>query len=303
MAGNTEWVIRLPFIILGALCVPVLYKLLLELLGREKKKVALVASLLLMINPLHTYYSAELRMYSANALFSLLSWLYLLRAVKDKTQNPMPWRFFTLFTVLNVYSFYGAFFNLAAQWLFLYWQHRKKIKPFLVSNLVTALFFLPWLLSFFKQLAESGNLVPTGFQPASLVSGELPITLRWDYNSLANRDNNVDSATIEVVYPASGTIAGVYLCAINAYAPRPNAARLWMEHVYSDEGQAIFLSGYAKPVRFDDMMERGVIDQELLDKLPESSAPVSFPTLEQLKTGLQYIRDNWAKEVGITYGS
>lgn len=157
-------------------------------------------------------------------------------------------------------------------------------------------------LEFFKQLAESGNLVPTAFAPAQLVSGETPITLRWDYNALANRDNNVDQADIQVVYPASGTLAGVYLCGINAYAPRPNAARLWMEFVYSDAGSLIWLEGYARPVRFDDMMARGVIPEELLERLPEVTAPVVFPTLPQLETGLQYIRDNWATEVGITYG-
>ncbi len=156
-------------------------------------------------------------------------------------------------------------------------------------------------IAFFKALAESGNLVPTAFAPAQLVSGELPITLRWDYNALANRDNNAETANIEVVYPKSGSIAGVYLCAINAYAPRPNAARLWMEFVYSDEGQLIWLEGYAKPVRFDDLLEREVIPQELLDKLPVADVEVSFPALDQLTSGLQYIRDNWASEVGITY--
>jgi putative spermidine/putrescine transport system substrate-binding protein len=156
-------------------------------------------------------------------------------------------------------------------------------------------------LEFFRQLAESGNLVPTAWSPAALVSGELPITLRWDYNALANRDNNADQADIQVVYPGSGTLAGVYLCGINAYAPRPNAARLWMEFVYSDEGSLLWLEGYARPVRFDDMMERGVIPDELLEKLPVVAAPVSFPTLEQLESGLQFIRDNWATEVGITY--
>jgi putative spermidine/putrescine transport system substrate-binding protein len=157
-------------------------------------------------------------------------------------------------------------------------------------------------IAFFKRLAESGNLVPTAWTPAALVSGELPITLRWDYNALANRDNNASQATIEVVYPASGTIAGVYLCAINAYAPRPNAARLWMEFVYSDEGQLLFLEGYAKPVRYDDMLERGVIPEDLLAKLPASTAPVNFPSLEQLAAGLQHVRDNWATEVGVVYG-
>ncbi|MBK8022260.1 MAG: extracellular solute-binding protein [Chloroflexi bacterium] len=157
-------------------------------------------------------------------------------------------------------------------------------------------------LEFFRQLAESGNLVPAGWTPAQGVSGELPITLRWDYNALANRDNNADQANIEVVYPTSGTIAGVYLSAISAYAPRPNAARLWMEYTFSDEGSLIWLEGYAKPVRFNDMLERGVIPQELLDRMPVADVPVAFPTLEQLTTGLIHVRDNWASVVGIAYG-
>lgn len=158
-------------------------------------------------------------------------------------------------------------------------------------------------IEFFRELAESGNLVPTGWTPAALVSGELPITLRWDYNALANRDNNADQANIQVVYPASGSIAGVYLCGINAYAPRPNAARLWMEFVYSDAGQLLWLEGYAKPVRYDDMIERGVIPDELLERLPVANVPVAFPSLEQLQKGLQHVRDNWATEVGITYSA
>ena len=45
-------------------------------------------------------------------------------------------------------------------------------------------------LEFFKKLAESGNLVATLATPASIAKGETPITFRWDYNALANRDNN-----------------------------------------------------------------------------------------------------------------
>lgn len=158
-------------------------------------------------------------------------------------------------------------------------------------------------LEFYKQLAESGNLVPTSWSVAAMQSGELPITLRWDYNALADRDANKDKVNVQVIYPATGTIAGVYVFGISAYAPRPNAARLWMEYAYSDEGQSFFAKGYARPVRFDDMQKRNVIPEEILKNLPQSTAPVAFPKLDQLENGLQYIRDNWAKEVGIIYGS
>jgi putative spermidine/putrescine transport system substrate-binding protein len=154
-------------------------------------------------------------------------------------------------------------------------------------------------LEFFKQLAESGNLIATPFTPAGLVKGETPITFRWDYNALANRDNNMDAAKIEIVYPKSGSIAGVYLCGINAYAPRPNAGRLWMEYVYSDEGQLTFLSGYATPIRFADLKARNVIPQELLDKLPVSDIKVAFPNVEEITKSLEVIRKGWPEIVGL----
>lgn len=154
-------------------------------------------------------------------------------------------------------------------------------------------------LNFFKKLADSGNLVNTPFTPASLVKGEVAITLIWDYNALAYRDANKDTVKIEVVYPKSGTVAGVYLCGVSAYSPRPNAARLWMEHVYSDEGQLTFLSGYAKPIRFDDMQKRGVIPAELLAKLPKADVKVVFPTVEEIGKALEIIKKGWPEIVGV----
>ncbi|NTW04240.1 MAG: solute-binding protein, partial [Oscillochloris sp.] len=104
-------------------------------------------------------------------------------------------------------------------------------------------------LEFFKKLNESGNLIPVVAKPATIAKGETPIALRWDYNALANRDQNSGSVDIAVIIPKSGSLAGVYVQAISAYTPRPYAARLWMEYLYSDEGQLICLKGYASPVR------------------------------------------------------
>ena len=41
--------------------------------------------------------------------------------------------------------------------------------------------------------------------------------------------------------PKSGVIAGVHVQAISAYAPHVNAAKLWFEYLYSDEGQTGWL--------------------------------------------------------------
>ncbi len=155
IAGHSEWLIRLPFIIVGSLCPPVLYQLLLQLFGKEKRNISLTAALLLMFNPLSIYYSTELRMYSLNALFSLLSWLYLLRALKSKSKNHYHWRLFTLISLLNFYTFYGALFNLISQWVFVFWQYKKKLKSFVFCNLVIGLLFLPWVPTLIGQLSGS----------------------------------------------------------------------------------------------------------------------------------------------------
>jgi putative spermidine/putrescine transport system substrate-binding protein len=155
-------------------------------------------------------------------------------------------------------------------------------------------------LEFFKQLNEAGNLLPIVSKPATVAKGETPITLRWDYNGLSNRDQNVDTVDIAVVIPKSGSLAGVYVQAISAYAPRPNAARLWMEFLYSDEGQLIWLKGYSTPARFEAMKQAGKIPQDLLDKLPKTDASVGFPTGAQIGTAFEAIKTGWPTMVGAT---
>ena len=59
--------------------------------------------------------------------------------------------------------------------------------------------------------------------------------------------------------PASGRFAGVYVQAISAYAPHPNAAKLWMEYLYSRRGPEHLAKGYCHPIRYDDLVERGVV--------------------------------------------
>jgi len=109
-------------------------------------------------------------------------------------------------------------------------------------------------LAFFAELNKKGNFVPVIGKAASLAQGATPIVIRWDYNALADRDTLKGNPKVEVVVPKTGIVAGVYVQAISAYAPNPNAAKLWMEHLYSDEGQIGWLKGYCHPIRFNDLV-------------------------------------------------
>ncbi len=59
---------------------------------------------------------------------------------------------------------------------------------------------------------------------------------------------------VEEVVPKTGVVAGVYVQGISAFAPHPNADKLWMEHLYSDEGQLIWLEGFCHPIRFNHLV-------------------------------------------------
>ena len=156
-------------------------------------------------------------------------------------------------------------------------------------------------LDYFDKLNKAGNFVPLIAVPGTVDSGETPVTMRWDYNALSNRDKSDGNPNIGVIIPASGIVAGVYVQAISAYAPHPNAARLWMEFLYSDEGQIIWLKGYGHPVRYADLAARGVIPADVAAKMPPAAAYAKavFPTLAQQASNKQYIADNWDSIVNV----
>jgi putative spermidine/putrescine transport system substrate-binding protein len=152
-------------------------------------------------------------------------------------------------------------------------------------------------LDFFAKLNTAGNLVPLISNNGLVAKGETPIRITWDYNALAAIDSFAGNPKAEVVIPKTGRFAGVYVQAISAYAPHLNAAKLWMEYLYSDEGQTLWMKGYCHPIREADMRTRGVVPADLLAKLPDVSGAV-FPTLAQLNAAKDLITANWDSAVG-----
>ena len=135
---------------------------------------------------------------------------------------------------------------------------------------------------------------------ATIAAGETPITIRWTYNALSNRDTTAASGgpAIDVTVPTSGRFAGVYVQAISAYAPHPNAAKLWQEFLYSDEGQNLWLAGYCHPIRYENLVETNAVPPDQLAKLPDVEGAV-FPTLDQLNAASKLITEGWDSSVGL----
>ncbi len=152
-------------------------------------------------------------------------------------------------------------------------------------------------LDFFAKLNAAGNLVPLISNNGLVAKGETPVRITWDYNGLSAIDSFNGNPKATLVVPKSGRFAGVYVQAISAYAPHPNAAKLWMEFLYSDEGQLIWMKGYCHPIREADLRARGVVPADIAAKLPDVSGAV-FPTLDQLNAANALITKNWDSVVG-----
>jgi putative spermidine/putrescine transport system substrate-binding protein len=155
-------------------------------------------------------------------------------------------------------------------------------------------------IEFFGKLNALGNFNPVKCDTGTVITGQTPIAIKWDYLNLAIRDGAAGKAEIEVLLPEGAPPYGNFYCqAISAYAPHPNAAKLWMEYLYSDEGQLGFLKGYAHPIRFNAMAAAGKIPAELLAKLPSADAykAVKFATQAQTTAAKTVLADMWPKVV------
>jgi putative spermidine/putrescine transport system substrate-binding protein len=80
--------------------------------------------------------------------------------------------------------------------------------------------------------------------------GEIEVGIVWDFNAL-NYRNLVGKDKFDVLIPSDGSVTSGYTTTINAYAKRPNIAKMVREHIFSEEGQITFARGFARPILID----------------------------------------------------
>ena len=156
-------------------------------------------------------------------------------------------------------------------------------------------------IDYFRRLSDSGNLTDRAATSKDVLKGRTPIAIRWTYNALADRAQGraEKGPKIAVVVPRSGRLAVPFVQAIAASASHPSAARLWQEHLMTEDVQKAFLAGGCHPIRFDELMERGIIDRDVLADLPETGG-AAFPTATQLAAATSAIETGWDDAVGLT---
>jgi putative spermidine/putrescine transport system substrate-binding protein len=104
-------------------------------------------------------------------------------------------------------------------------------------------------IDFFAKLKASGNLLPTTPSLANIQKGEVAIGINWDYNGLNFRRQLEKDTPLQIRIPLDGTTTGPYAPVINKFTARPNVAKLFMEFLFSDEGQLLYAEGGAQPIR------------------------------------------------------
>ncbi len=150
-------------------------------------------------------------------------------------------------------------------------------------------------VEFFRKLKEAGNFLPVDPTPATIESGQTPVVIDWNYTNAAE---TAKLPSWQVIVPPDNAVAGYYYQAINKDAPHPAAARLWQEFLYSNEGQNLYAVGGVRPVRADNMVTDGTIDQAAAAKLPVIDGPVTVPSPDQTEKATKYLADNWAGAIG-----
>ena len=72
-----------------------------------------------------------------------------------------------------------------------------------------------------------------GVYAAALANGQTPITIDWDYLQVGYGKEFEGKLAWQVQVPSDGVFGNYYCQAISAFAPNPNAAKLWQEFCYS----------------------------------------------------------------------
>ena len=155
-------------------------------------------------------------------------------------------------------------------------------------------------IQFFADLKASGNLGGTDVTKETMLSGETPIAIDWSYNVPGLRADLEDAGlTVEVNFPSDGIYGGFYGQGVIKNSPHQACSKLWLEHIFSDEGALGYLEGGAVPARIDTLVQQGIVTDAMKTNLPpdELLSQVSFLTPNQIAAAKQVLADSWGPMV------
>lgn len=142
-------------VILNILCAVVLFLFAKKFLN---KQAALFVSVLFLFSNVQLFYSHEVRTYALVQLLCISSFYFYFKLLTEPDKKSIA--ALSVINLLLLFSHYLTIFIFITQFLCV-WLFLKKaprgIKYYLISQLLTALFFVPWLKVLFANLPQSGS--------------------------------------------------------------------------------------------------------------------------------------------------
>lgn len=155
-------------------------------------------------------------------------------------------------------------------------------------------------IDFFAELAKRGNLVAINDVANALATGQAAVIFDWNYNFVGIEEKMKTSGVqLEHYVLEDGVFGNYYAQPVTKGSPQPNAARLWVDWLTSDEGAEQYALGGAIPARFTELAKAGKLSAAALAKLPKASVleKIKLPTPAQGEAGAKLITKNWAAQV------
>ena len=175
MWGPGPLALRAMSVVIGVLMVPITY-----LVGRELAgpRAGLWAAALLAFNPMHVYYSQEVRMYGLVTLWGIGATYYAARILGVTRAGEVPtvrsaWISYALLTLAALYTQYYAALLPIGFTLYALWHWRRypyRLIRWMGLQAIVALAYLPWVLY------AAPKLIPYVSQKV-LVEADLPLGL------------------------------------------------------------------------------------------------------------------------------
>jgi iron(III) transport system substrate-binding protein len=136
---------------------------------------------------------------------------------------------------------------------------------------------------FFEDLAKNKPLLTEGHMPGMqlVASGERPIA--GEMNDYDARGGLAKGQPIAIVVPEEGTFVIPTPVAILKATAHPNAAKLFVDYMLSEEGQAVFVEDQTLAARTDVRPPQGAVALKDLKVIPMDWAAVEKQS-EELKT-------------------
>ena len=148
-------------------------------------------------------------------------------------------------------------------------------------------------IDYLARLHDSGNVLRTvGTTPyAQFLKGEIPIWIGYENDGLKAKYKDGMGDDIDVVIPKEASAAAPYAISMVKNGPNPSSAKLWLNYIMTDEGQATFAEGYVRP------SVPGVkLSPEVADKMPDAPQirPIEIVKATALKVDID---TGWSKAV------